>query len=127
VFLVAPAALDTLSPLLVRLTTTAYPVLDLLLLVLLVRLVVGRGERSVAFRLLTASIVVALVADVGNALLAQVMERSSRGSLLAVLVLQGYLLSHVLFGAAALHPSMRVLAEHSVGRRSGSPDGGCTR
>jgi diguanylate cyclase (GGDEF)-like protein len=113
VFLVEPVATDTQSSLLIRLTTTAYPVLDLLLLVLLVRLLVGSGERNAAFRLLTASIVVALVADVGNALLAQVIESSSRGSVLALVVDQGYLVSHVLFGAAALHPSIRALSEQA--------------
>jgi diguanylate cyclase (GGDEF)-like protein len=111
VFLVEPAATDTQTSLLVRLTTTAYPVLDLLLLVLLVRLVVGGGQHNATFRLLVASIVVVLAADVGNALLAQIVGDSARGSVLALLVDQGYLVSHVLFGAAALHPSMHALTE----------------
>jgi diguanylate cyclase (GGDEF)-like protein len=113
VFLVEPVATDTQSSLLIRLTTTLYPVLDVLLLALLVRLVVGKGERNAAFRMLVASIVVALAADVGNALLAQVVLSASRGTVLALLVDQGYLVSHVLFGAAALHPSMRTLAEQA--------------
>lgn len=111
VFLVEPAATDTESSLLSRLTTTAYPVLDLLLLLLLVRLVVAGGQRNSAFRLMVASIATVLAADIGNALLAQVVGGADRGSVLALLTDQGYLISYVLFGAAALHPDMHALTE----------------
>jgi diguanylate cyclase (GGDEF)-like protein len=111
VFLVEPAATDSQVSLPSRLTTTAYPVLDLLVLLLLGRLVMGGGRRNAAFGLLVGSLAAIVAADVGNAVLAQVVGEAARGSVLARLTDQGYLVSYVLFGAAALHPSMRQLTE----------------
>jgi hypothetical protein len=46
VFLIAPYAHDTESSLLTRLTSISYPIMDLLLIAVAVRLAVGAGKRA---------------------------------------------------------------------------------
>ena len=79
---------------------TAYPVLDLLLLSLLVRLVFTNGAWPTAYRLLTIGFAVILVVDVlWRALL--VHDAYGVGSWINV----GYLGTYVLWAVAAFHPS----------------------
>ena len=49
VFLIAPYAHDTESGLLTKLTSMSYPIMDLLLIAVAVRLAVGAGRRAPAF------------------------------------------------------------------------------
>ncbi|WP_167583855.1 putative bifunctional diguanylate cyclase/phosphodiesterase [Kineococcus rubinsiae] len=103
--LAGPVFGDPDSGLLVKAVGVAYPLGDILLVGLLVRLVTTPGARTPAFRLLTAGALLLPAADslflvqesVGSASLAHVADALWLGS-------------YLLFGAAALHPSMAVLA-----------------
>jgi diguanylate cyclase (GGDEF)-like protein/PAS domain S-box-containing protein len=106
--LVRPILEDTTISPLERLVSLGYPVLDILLLVVAVRLALGAGHRSVSFRLLMASLLVSTAADLAYATLTW---RSSytEGGLLDLVWLLGY----VAFGMAALHPSRVDLTQPS--------------
>ncbi len=101
-FLMAPYANDPTLGLSEKLASIGYPLGDLLLVALLVRLLLTPGKRVVTFRLLVAALVVNLVADIVYffQLLAGTFQS---GGLVDV----GWLMAYVLFGTAALHPSMR--------------------
>jgi diguanylate cyclase (GGDEF)-like protein/PAS domain S-box-containing protein len=105
-FLMAPYANDPDLQLLTRAISLAYPVMDIALLVVAVRLTVGSGRREPAFRLLSMSVIALLVTDsvYGYLLLHGGYEP---GGLLDA----GWIVFYVCWGAAALHPSMRSLAE----------------
>jgi diguanylate cyclase (GGDEF)-like protein len=105
VVLAGPIALATDTPVLDRLVGVAYPACDILLLAVLVRLVISPGARTVAFRLLTAACGLMLVADTLYAVL--VAKSAYDGGMVDLF----WLASYVLWGAAALHPSMRMLSE----------------
>ena len=106
VFLVAPNVhLSGLSPL-AKGVSVAYPVGDVLLLAAAIRLAVDAGRRVPAFYLLVASIVSLLATDCAYnyALLV--------GSYNHQLIYDiGWIAYLVFWGAAALHPSMRMLEE----------------
>ena len=84
-----------------RVLATAYPVGDVLLLAMLVRLLTTRGARTAAFRWLMVANALLLVADCTYQY--AIMTTGYTPGLTTVLWLLGY----VSFGAAALHPSMR--------------------
>jgi diguanylate cyclase (GGDEF)-like protein/PAS domain S-box-containing protein len=106
VFLIAPYARATDLTVLQKLVAMGYPLMDLMLLAVTVRLAVGGGKRVPAFYLLVASVVSLLVADsiYGWLLLHNGYET---GGLLDA----GWIAFYLLWGAAALHPSMRTLSE----------------
>jgi hypothetical protein len=108
-FLMAPAAGDSSLSILGRVIALAYPAADVLLLALLARLLVSAGAHNAAFRLLAASLVALLVADVGYAVLSQADTYTPNHPINI-----GWLLSYVLFGAAALHPAMAGLSERAT-------------
>jgi PAS domain S-box-containing protein len=87
-----------------RVVAIAYPVADLVLLALLVRLVFVRGSRSPSYWLLLAAVVALFVADAGYVMPAT-SDSYRPGGWLDV----GWLSSYVLFALAALQPSMRRL------------------
>jgi PAS domain S-box-containing protein len=104
VFLMAPYAQDPSLSTLRKLISIAYPVMDLLVLSVVVRLVVGPGERSPALKLLWGGTVILFITDsiYGWALL---HGDYKTGGALDI----GWLAFYLLLGAAALHPSMRDL------------------
>ncbi|OHV32623.1 hypothetical protein BCD49_29310 [Pseudofrankia sp. EUN1h] len=84
----------------------AYPIADLIVFVIGVRLVLGTGSRPPAFSLLTASLFVILAADAGYSL-RQLSDGYSLGG-----GLEGaWLAGNIALGAAALHPTMAGIAE----------------
>jgi diguanylate cyclase (GGDEF)-like protein/PAS domain S-box-containing protein len=84
----------------------AYPVGDILLLAAAIRLSVDRGVRAPAFYLLAGSIVCLLMTDsVYNRML---LDGSYHGQ---VILDVGWIFYYLLWGAAALHPSMRTLEQ----------------
>jgi diguanylate cyclase (GGDEF)-like protein/PAS domain S-box-containing protein len=106
ILVLRPSVVDTDLPPLARLVTVAYPVADLVLLVIAVRLALGLGRRSVPFRLLVTSVGVTITADLMFAIM------TNQGSVqFTELNNVLWLLGYVPFGAAALHPSVRLLAE----------------
>ena len=109
VFLIAPNLhLSGLSVLATG-VSIAYPLGDLLLLAAAIRLAVDTGKRAPAFYLLIASIVCLFVTDslYGYALLKGTYDHQLSFD-------AGWIAYYVLWGAAALHPSMRTLEQPSA-------------
>jgi two-component system, cell cycle response regulator len=86
----------------------AYPVMDLILMVVAIRLAVGSGASSPAFRLLLASLVAMLASDMLYGL-QEAAGTYRDGGVPDVL----WLTEYVLLGAAALHPTMRTLDQRA--------------
>src|SRR6266498_3936816 len=107
-FLIGPLASDAQRSALVRMASVAYPAADLLVFAVAVRLLVGPGTRPASYRLLSASLLVVLATDTVYVLM-QLTGTYTTGNVLDA----SWLGSYVLLGAAALHPSMRVLSEPS--------------
>jgi signal transduction histidine kinase/uncharacterized membrane protein (UPF0136 family) len=101
VFLIEPYAADTSLTLMERSLSAAYPLMDVLLLTLLVRLLFAPGPPSPAFALLASGVVCTIAADTAFAGL-ELSGGYTAGSWVDVVWLVGYLCT----GAAALHPSM---------------------
>lgn len=110
VFVLEPAWSVSQGPWQERVAVAAYPVGDLVIVLQLAALLTGPVRRSVALRLLTAAMAVVLVADAGYQLLASWPALAPMEPWLDPL----WLASYVLWGVAALHPSM---AEVTDGRR----------
>jgi diguanylate cyclase (GGDEF)-like protein len=90
----------------------AYPAGDVLLLAMVVRLVIGAGARTVAFRLLVGAGVLLYLADTTFSVL------SARSAYEGGAVDPLWLAAYVLWGAAALHPSMTELSERGTEPRT---------
>jgi signal transduction histidine kinase len=103
---IEPYALDPALSFLERSVSLAYPLADLLMIAVLVRLAVGVGSRAPSYGLLLTGVVAALTADVIYAALA-----TSGTYYTGHPVDAGWLVEYTLFGAAALHPSMRGLSD----------------
>jgi signal transduction histidine kinase len=101
VFLMAPYAHDRSLTTPVKLTSLAYPLMDLLTLSVAVRLAVGRENRSRSHHLMIASICALFATDAVYGWL-QLHGRYEPGGLLD----GGWIVFYLLLGAAALHPSM---------------------
>ncbi|MBT0770524.1 EAL domain-containing protein [Kineosporia sp. J2-2] len=107
IFVVAPLADTSTLPLATKAVNAAFPVGDLFLLGVLVRLYAVPGARVVSYYLLTAGAGLLLAADTGyelSTLIASDLE-SSR------LIDAGRLAGYLLIAGAATAPSMRVLAD----------------
>ncbi|MDX6441428.1 MAG: hypothetical protein QOE43_1157 [Gaiellaceae bacterium] len=87
-----------------RAVTAAYPMLDVVLLAGLAGFFITAAWRTPAFVLLVASVVALLVADEVYGVGANTYKSGDWTDL-------GWLLSYILWGAAALHPSMRELSQ----------------
>jgi diguanylate cyclase (GGDEF)-like protein len=105
VFIIRPLADDATGSLLARVVSIAYPVGDIVVLSMLVRLLLGSGARNPAFRAIGASLVLFLAGDVAWA----VINAAGWEPTAAVntLLPMGFLVAYVLPGIAALHPSAR--------------------
>jgi two-component system, cell cycle response regulator len=109
-YLIAPQArLD--SPLLVKLTSLTYPVMDLAMLVVALRLILGAGRRSPSFYLLSTYLLAIFTADTIY-VLQQLSGTFHTGNFLDAIWLSG----NLCLGAAALHPTMTRLGEPSAVR-----------
>ena len=84
----------------------AYPITDVLLVGVAMGLLTTPGARTTSFRLLATSLLLLVVADTVYALQTFDGTYVSGGSLDLV-----YMVSYLLFGASALHPSMRRLTD----------------
>src|SRR5215213_5935375 len=97
IFLVLPLAQDQTQPLLNRLILVAYPLMDLVLLIAVLRLLLMSAKRLPAHYLLSTSLVLLLIADTAYAATLLTDSYGTGHPLDA-----GWLLSYVFFGAAAL-------------------------
>jgi diguanylate cyclase (GGDEF)-like protein len=114
VFLIRPAAHDPTLGTLGHLVSVAYPVGDILLLAMMLRLLLGGGGRSVAFGLMAGSLGCFLAGDTLWAVINY--QGWVPGRLSGYLLRSLFLVAYVLFGAAALHPSMRAVAQQAAAR-----------
>ena len=112
-YLIAPYAYDASLTMAERVTSIAYPVMDLLLLGVAVRLLLGGSRRSPSAILLGASLVALLGADAAYGWFS-ISGGYDTGGLLD----GGWIAFYVLIGTAALHPSMRQLSEPTAARGS---------
>jgi diguanylate cyclase len=115
-FLLGPVADAHGLSLAQRLVNVAYPIADVLLLAVLARFLLlpkVMGRRLPAYHLVVAGLSLLLASDVVNDALALsgVYEIVAGIYEPAALVEAGWLLSYVLLGTAALHPSMAHLSE----------------
>lgn len=113
VFLIEPAAEAAGTSTLTQVVAAAYPIGDLLVLAVVVRLFSVRIAGNVAFWALVGGIVILLVGDLGY------VAAEVYGDVYPQWIDIGYLLSYLLLGLAALHPSARELCEPAP-ERSGS-------
>jgi diguanylate cyclase (GGDEF)-like protein/PAS domain S-box-containing protein len=113
VFLIAPNIHLTGLSWLAQGVSIAYPLGDVLLLAAAIRLAVDTGKRAPAFYLLSGSIVCLLATDSAYNL-ALLKGTYNHSQLIYDL---GWMVYYVLWGAAALHPSMRVLEEPATDSR----------
>ena len=114
VFLIAPNIHLSGLSWLAKGVSIAYPLGDVLLLAAAIRLAVDAGKRAPAFYLLCGSIVALLTTDSAYNL-ALLQGTYSHSQLIYDL---GWILYYLLWGAAALHPSMRVLDEPASDARA---------
>jgi diguanylate cyclase (GGDEF)-like protein len=114
VFLIHPAASDRTLGLLGHAVSVAYPIGDVLLLAMFVRLLLGGGTRQAAYWLMTGSLMLFLGGDAAWSVINQLgWEPGTAGQ---HLLQMPYLSAYALFGAAALHPSMRAIDEAGSAR-----------
>jgi diguanylate cyclase len=117
VLLIGPGAVNTSAPLLTRMVVSAYPIADLVVASLLVRLLIGSVTRSPAVLLLAGGLACVLTLDLGWAAEIQFgyTLTSFRQHLLEALAMANY----ALVGAAALHPSAVDIASPVAARPPG--------
>ncbi len=113
VFLVAPNTHLSGLTVLEKVVSAAYPLGDILLLAAAVRLAVDMGKRAPAFYLLAGSIVSLLAVDSAYTL-ALLTDTYNHQLTYDV----GWIAYYLLWGAAALHPSMRTLEEPALDSRT---------
>jgi diguanylate cyclase (GGDEF)-like protein/PAS domain S-box-containing protein len=106
VFLIAPYAHDHALHLGTKLVSIAYPLGDILLLGVAVRMAVGAGRRSAAYYMVIAAIVAVLATDsvYGWILLHGTYHPGDPLD-------GGWIVYYLLWGAAALHPSMTTVSQ----------------
>nr|WP_240943209.1 bifunctional diguanylate cyclase/phosphodiesterase [Planosporangium thailandense] len=95
---------DSLSPV-TAVISLAYPVMDVVMIAMIARLFTGPGARTPSYRFLMAGAVLLTGSDIFFSALNAFFTYDG-GATDA-----GFLLSYLLWGAAALHPSMRSLSE----------------
>jgi diguanylate cyclase (GGDEF)-like protein/PAS domain S-box-containing protein len=111
VFLMAPYVTDaTLSPL-AKGVSVAYPLGDVLILAAVLRLIFDGGRRQGSFYLLVVAVATLFVTDAayGYALLDGTFHHQ-------LIYDAGWIAFYLLWGATALHPSMRTLADATPDR-----------
>ena len=101
VFLIEPYVRDDSLSMVEKLVSVAYPLGDVLILAILIRLIGGGGMRLVAVRLLALGAAGLLVSDVFYGLIQLHGTWTTNGP-----VDLGWVVFYISWGAAALHPSM---------------------
>jgi diguanylate cyclase (GGDEF)-like protein/PAS domain S-box-containing protein len=109
VFLLSPLARDPEVTLLQKLTAMGYPVMDLILLTVVVRLAIGGGRRAPAFYLMAGATLALFVTDFRYSYISVQGDVYQQTGILEA----GWATFYILWGAAALHGSMRALSERT--------------
>ncbi|MCY1139488.1 GGDEF domain-containing protein [Actinoplanes sp. Pm04-4] len=113
VYVIAPAAADGGVTMLGQATLAAYPVGDLILLAMMVRLLRGRGARGAPFWWVTASMAAFLIGDTAWVVLRYLLEVGYGVDHVATLnrsVESLFLVAMMLLPVGALHPDARWIA-----------------
>jgi diguanylate cyclase (GGDEF)-like protein/PAS domain S-box-containing protein len=111
VYLMGPIASDSASRIIDRVVGMAYPFMDLILLTVVVRLAIGAGRRNGSFYLMASAAVALFVTDFGYSYISVTGKVYDQAGYLEA----GWATFYLLWGAAALHGSMRGLSD-------GAPD-----
>ncbi len=111
VFLIAPYAHNTTLHVVTKLVSSAYPLGDILILGVAVRMAVGGGRRRPAYYMMIAAIAAVLITDSIYGWI-QLHGTYTPGDPLD----GGWILYYVLLGAAALHPSMKSVSDSTAPR-----------
>jgi diguanylate cyclase (GGDEF)-like protein/PAS domain S-box-containing protein len=106
VYLIAPYAEDSTLSVLRRLTSIAYPAMDILVLAIVARMAAGSHRREPAFVLLLSGVVALLLSDAFYG-----VKLLGGGFAIDGMPGTGWAIYYTLLGSAALHPSMRRLSE----------------
>jgi two-component system cell cycle response regulator len=106
-YLIAPQA-QADSPMLIKVVSVGYPMMDLAMFAVALRLVLGQGSRPVPFFLLSANLALFVGAD-SIYVVQQLNGTYSAGNFLDLMWLAG----NLALGAAALHPTMGRVGEPS--------------
>ena len=109
VFLIAPYTHDTSLTTVQKLVSIGYPLMDLMLVTVAIRLAVGRGRKNPAFYLLLAGVVALFITD---ALYGWAGLHGGYDNQTGYLE-GGWAAFYLLIGAAALHPAVRSFSERS--------------
>ncbi|AXB43102.1 diguanylate cyclase [Amycolatopsis albispora] len=104
-YLIGPQA-EAHSPVLVKVASVAYPMMDLAMFAVAVRLILGRGRRNTAFVLLSTNLLAFFAAD-SVYVFQQLNQTYAAGNFLDAFWLSG----NLALGAAALHPTMARIAD----------------
>jgi PAS domain S-box-containing protein len=118
VFLMAPVAYASDLNFTAKIVSIAYPLMDLMVLTAAIRLAVGTGSRPAAFYLMALAVVALFITDSIYSWISVhgIVYDNTTGYLEG-----GWALFYVLWGAAALHQSMRHLEEPSPERTLKNP------
>jgi two-component system chemotaxis sensor kinase CheA len=116
VFVIRPEASDANLTILTRTTAIAYVVGDLVILGMMVRLVLGGGTHSMAFRLMVTGLLSMLSADIGWAVVNQLGVTPPPA--VQHLLEMASMTTFVLFGASAVHPSTPAVSKGGAQRRT---------
>jgi diguanylate cyclase len=114
VFLAAPYSVDASLPLVERVLSMVYVMLDVLVLALVIRMAIGAGDRGRAYLLMTAGWLVLVAADAARALLVLLGTYDPSSPVEA-----GWLVAYALWGAAVLDPSVATLTDPVPAPRTG--------
>jgi two-component system cell cycle response regulator len=106
-FLIGPQARAD-SPMLIKLASVGYPVMDLAMFAVVLRLILGPGRRPVSFVLLAVNLLAILTADTLY-VMQQLNGTYRTGNFLDAIWLGG----NLALGAAALHPTVAKVADRA--------------
>ncbi|HKE53504.1 MAG TPA: hypothetical protein VKC55_01890, partial [Actinomycetota bacterium] len=109
VFLMSPVAHDSASTLLQKLVGMAYPFMDLILLTAVVRLAMGAGRRAPSMYLMGAAAIALFLTDTLYTYISVTGAVYDQSGFLEA----GWGMFYLLWGAAALHPSMRGVSDQA--------------
>ncbi|MER7283113.1 GGDEF domain-containing protein [Dactylosporangium sp. NPDC000244] len=108
IFMVKPAASDPDIGLLGHVVSVAYPVGDIVLLAMTVRLLLDGAAHNTSFRLLGTALIAFLAGDTAWVVVNQLALEP--GPMAHKLLADVYLVGFLAFGATALHPDVRTIA-----------------
>jgi diguanylate cyclase (GGDEF)-like protein len=116
VFVIRPQAADETLSMLGRAVVVAYPVGDVVIFAMIIRLLIGGQRLPVALRLMSAAVLTFLVGDIGWAVLFNL--GIDPGPLLQHVMEAIFLVAYALVGAAGLHRSVAWAADRTAPREA---------